>query len=174
MIHLTIWSKKCLSRPHTYWTRTHLKKHHHLETIYWTFATRYQLNTELSCLSLHPPRAGTGSTSLHWEEGMLQDLVRRTLCWKSFGFLSSDNKRETKSKSASQMSKKTAASPLSAARSCAYRQWQNDTNMSREEKSSIDNWDTPLTERRPGCVAMIWKAKSKMINMNILEKKNGK
>lgn len=29
-------------------------KHHHLETIYWTFATRYQLNTELSILCLHP------------------------------------------------------------------------------------------------------------------------
>lgn len=27
---------------------------HHLETIYWTFATRYQLNTELSILCLHP------------------------------------------------------------------------------------------------------------------------
>lgn len=76
--------------PHTYWTRTHLKKHHHLETIYWTLATRYQLNTELSFLSLHRPTAGTGSTSLHSEEGMLQDLVRRTMCWKSFGFLSSD------------------------------------------------------------------------------------
>lgn len=30
------------------------KEPHHLETIYWTFATRYQLNTELSILCLHP------------------------------------------------------------------------------------------------------------------------
>lgn len=35
-------------------TCTHTIKQHHLETIYWTFATRYQLNTELSILCLHP------------------------------------------------------------------------------------------------------------------------
>ena len=134
---------------HTYWTRTHLKKHHHLETIYWTFATRYQLNTELSILSLHPPTAGTGSTSLHWEEGMLQDLVRRTLCWKSFGFLSFDNKEKW---NLGLPFKCPTLLPLLAARSCAYRPWQKKKKekkkttqkRNREKKKSIYDWDTPL------------------------------
>lgn len=47
-------------------------------------SVKYRTFISLS-LSLHRPTAGT-----HSEEGMLRDSVRRTACWKSFGFLSSD------------------------------------------------------------------------------------
>lgn len=77
--------------PHTLDTDTDKKS-----IIIWKlFIEHLQPVKYRTLFSLHPSTAGTGSTSLHsWEEGMLQDLVRRTLCWKSFGFLSSDNKEK--------------------------------------------------------------------------------
>lgn len=53
-IHTPQEKTRKLMRMHAH-PHTHKRvKHHHLETIYWTFATRYQLNTELSILCLHP------------------------------------------------------------------------------------------------------------------------
>ena len=89
-----------------------------------------------------------------WEEGMLQDLVRRTLCWKSFGFLSSDNKEKW---NLSLPPKCPAPFPLLSLQLFHLRsgsfvspartdQGWKDTNGRREEKTSVDGWDGPRTE----------------------------
>lgn len=63
---------------------------------------------------------------------MLQDLVRRTLCWKSFGFLSSDNKEK-------QNLSLPLKCPALSSPPGRKRQWQNDTKGSREEKTGTED-----------------------------------
>lgn len=102
---------------------------------------------------------------------MLQDLVRRTLCWKSFGFLSSDKQRENMSWSKSPS--------VQALQSCRFFSVffflflfspmisvEDDKVSERDKRKRIQC--TSVFEI--SCETMIEKLKVKMINMNILEK----
>lgn len=119
-------------------------KHHHLETIYWTFATRYQLNTELSILCLHPnSRDRLHFITLRWGNvtglGKAHAVLEVIL---AFGLRIICEKNESASKKCPMALALLAGTP--------------------EEKTSTEEWEETAHSTRAEMCSHEWRKKKKL------------